>query len=541
MKQINIKNRLYLLLTLLFCICLQATETTQLNTKPTSIETSPDLDNQLTQQAFNDFELDSMRRPTHHHAKPPKPNGFGSSHMSTLQNMFEAQQNAPGSLDLSFGTGGYVINAMGFNTIPKAVVTQSDNKIVVAGARDGYAFLARYNEKGELDEDFGGVGTYGPGVTIQTSLGKGSSFNAVAIQEQCCNEKIIAVGGSANHCIIARYHEGGTLDTTFGDKGIIKTNLAAEINSVVVQLDGKILVAGYKNTTTQNPNPQYENGYPQIWPYRGDHLVLIRYNEDGTLDNTFGTNGIIITPITDYTRLYNPDRLLIPSWVRGIKIVLQNNIITIIGTFNPPGTNQQIAIKTYNMNGQRHNIFVRYNDPYVMPYRWYGNFMTKEIGSGDYVPYDAIANNNGIFIVGSSILHNNKKIFTTLRLRPETFGWGLENPTITPTGTPNDNAYAKSIVLDENEKYIVMGSTITTTNDNYFSLVRYNKNASLDTIFGNQGIQNSLLTLNNKPNKITIPAIGSIQQDKKKLIVVSMYSDKVSPTSGLMAVARYHN
>ena len=85
---------------------------------------------------------------------------------------------------------------------------------------------------------------------------------------------------------MVRYKTDGSLDGTFGSAGVVKTPIGdsdSEARSFVIQQDGKIVVAG-----------DYSNGF------NNDDFLIARYNTDGTLDNTFGTNGILTTPIGDF-------------------------------------------------------------------------------------------------------------------------------------------------------------------------------------------------------------------------------------------------
>ena len=72
---------------------------------------------------------------------------------------------------------------------------------------------------------------------------------------------------------IARYHADGTLDTGFGGDGIVTTDFAGQVdqaNSVAVQPDGKIVVAGLAARTG---------------PLGADNdFAIARYLGDGTLD-----------------------------------------------------------------------------------------------------------------------------------------------------------------------------------------------------------------------------------------------------------------
>ena len=70
-----------------------------------------------------------------------------------------------------------------------------------------------------------------------------------------------------------RYNTDGSLDTTFDSDGVVTTAIGSAddyANSVAIQSDGKIVVAGYS-----------DNGS------NGD-FALVRYNTDGSLDTTFG-------------------------------------------------------------------------------------------------------------------------------------------------------------------------------------------------------------------------------------------------------------
>jgi uncharacterized delta-60 repeat protein len=78
------------------------------------------------------------------------------------------------------------------------------------------------------------------------------------------------------------FSQAGSPDPTFGTNGIVRTGLASDARAMAIQADGKIVVAGYTAGTKYN-------------------FALVRYNTDGTLDNTFGTGGKVITPIGTFS------------------------------------------------------------------------------------------------------------------------------------------------------------------------------------------------------------------------------------------------
>jgi len=102
--------------------------------------------------------------------------------------------------------------------------------------------------------------------------------------------KIVAVGSTANNLgniintFVLRYLPDGSLDKSFGDNGLtiykLKTN--AFLKSVVLQKDGKIITAGEAYDVTGTTV----------------HFLLERYNNDGTIDSTFGVNGYQITEMS---------------------------------------------------------------------------------------------------------------------------------------------------------------------------------------------------------------------------------------------------
>lgn len=72
------------------------------------------------------------------------------------------------------------------------------------------------------------------------------------------------------------------LDSSFGKDGIVITSIGGKldiINDIALQKDGKIVAAGTTRVGTF------------------DKIVLVRYNSDGKIDSSFGSNGITITSI----------------------------------------------------------------------------------------------------------------------------------------------------------------------------------------------------------------------------------------------------
>ena len=213
---------------------------------------------------------------------------------SILNNAFAVvRYDTNGTLDNTFGTGGMVI-AGGNDWHATSIVLQSDGKIVVAGSADlspsayasnnVYEFgLYRFNNNGTLDKSFGQNGEINTAI-----IGGDSTWDkgyAVVMQ----SDGKIVVAGSSNDSsktafALARFNSDGTVDKTFGTNGTVRNYIAGadsfddEAHSVAIQSDGKIVAAGW------SLNPYAAT--PQAF-------ALARYNSDGTLDNTFGAGGTV--------------------------------------------------------------------------------------------------------------------------------------------------------------------------------------------------------------------------------------------------------
>jgi uncharacterized delta-60 repeat protein len=197
-----------------------------------------------------------------------------------------ARYDESGRLDEGFGDGGKVTTLIGDNaSVARAIALQGDGKIVVAGYadNDGKAnfALARYNSDGSPDNNFSVDGK----VITSVAQGKDNGAMSVAIQS---DGKILAAGNVENDSggsdfSLARYNAGGSLDSGFAGDGTVITPVAAKGSAVAyavtTQEDGKILAVGVAS-----------NG-------NDDDFTMVRYRANGSLDNSFGLGGRVITPV----------------------------------------------------------------------------------------------------------------------------------------------------------------------------------------------------------------------------------------------------
>lgn len=202
-----------------------------------------------------------------------------------------------GDLDLTFGVGGRVVydftpqDVVGDNGHSAGLIlVQPDGKILISfgapksASTQKRAYLARLNQDGTLDPNFGNGGK----VFFDPLFFSGG---AIALQD---DGRILVAGVTSpssttpTSCALIRLSSDGSLDTTFGSGGRAVTELFAglrsqqpnvneEVSAIVVQPDGKIIALA-------------EGSFFELtFRYR---TAIARYNSDGTLDSTFGTNGI---------------------------------------------------------------------------------------------------------------------------------------------------------------------------------------------------------------------------------------------------------
>jgi uncharacterized delta-60 repeat protein len=208
-----------------------------------------------------------------------------------------ARYNADGSLDTTFGSGGKVATDFGNSDIALAVAIQQDSKIISAGKafknghtalETGYYFaVARHNSDGSLDKSFGSGGE------VSGDLG---AANAIAIQS---DGRIVAAGVGLDDSqfpspafAVVRYNIDGSLDTSFGGNGKVITAFfpggavgggGNTVRDIAIQADGKIVAVGSAfDTVAMRTN-----------------YALARYNSDGSLDMSFGSGGKVISAILD--------------------------------------------------------------------------------------------------------------------------------------------------------------------------------------------------------------------------------------------------
>lgn len=213
------------------------------------------------------------------------------SNLGNFTDFVIARFNSDGTPDTSFVANGIMIlDKIDFPNNrynnATAVAIQSDGKIIVSGDMmddDGnnQISLTRLNTDGYPDTT--AFGTNGKGTVTVPLTNYKSGSGALALQKDgkfVVAGTILAYGGVVNENVaVARFNSDGSLDTAFGGSGTVVTDFGNNENGndVAVQADGKIIVIGKSYTADFSD------------------VLLVRYNSDGSLDNTFGDNGKVLS------------------------------------------------------------------------------------------------------------------------------------------------------------------------------------------------------------------------------------------------------
>src|SRR6266705_1833250 len=405
----------------------------------------------------------------------------------TLFSSVQMAQAADGDLDPTFGTGGMVTTDIDHSTdIANAVATQADGKLVVVGQtykNNDYSnedfVVTRYNTDGTLDT------TFGRGGKVRTDFpGLAAIPSSVVIQP---DGKIVVAGGAfplftfLGDFEVVRYNPNGSLDRSFGSGGIVTTTFpeGSYAFDVALQPDGKIIAAG---TVFVDFNP-------------GDisdtDFALARYNSDGSLDTTFGNGG---TMMTDF--FGNEDDVF--------SVLIQpDGKIVAVGSANNPATYYDFAAARYLSNGTIDTTF------------GVAGKVSTDFGDQNFdrARSAALQSDGRIVAAGFAISQNGVvQNFAVARYTSS----GILDTTFSGDGKTqidfgNCCQSAMKVLLQSDGKIVTVGYANTEDSDSDFLLARLSPRGSLDTTFGIGGkVRTSFGDLNGGANGAALQSDGKI-------------------------------
>ncbi len=181
-------------------------------------------------------------------------------------------------LKTDFGLDGMITNGFGnYDDQANDIAVQDDGNIIVVGSTENEADtdfgIARYNSNGSLDTTFSADGR----ATVKVGNGDDAAYGVVVLDDGT----IVVVGmteeDETTHIALVSLTETGYLNLDFGISSQVVYRFdegSSVARDVVVDSEGRLIVTGTHTSGTET---------------RG---VVLRFSKDGSLDTTFGDNGV---------------------------------------------------------------------------------------------------------------------------------------------------------------------------------------------------------------------------------------------------------
>lgn len=341
--------------------------------------------------------------------------------------------------------------AFAADDIATASALQPDGRIILAGycgSGSNTSFCAvRYGANDAIDSDFGNKGR------VDTQIVSGANNNATAVIVQP-DGKIVLSGycgssGAMSFCAI-RYLPNGSLDVEFGNEGKSITPFVGTGSSyafsAALQPDGKIILGGECVVSSDNSD-----------------FCALRYNANGTVDQSFHGNGHVVTPIT-------------PGGNDRAKVVL----------LQPDG---RIVLTGFCWNGSDYDFCaLRYDSNGALDLNFGSNgTVVTAITAGwyDIATTAALQPDGKIVLAGYCF---NVVSYDFCAARYDSSGaldtaFGNGGRVLTPVTANNGYDFATAIATQPDGKIVLAGYCIPDAG-NRFCAVRYSPDGQLDATYG---------------------------------------------------------
>jgi uncharacterized delta-60 repeat protein len=356
--------------------------------------------------------------------------GSAAAGIKRIPALAVARYNPDGSLDTEFGFGGLVITQVSpTGSRATGVALQADGKIVVIGQASGpttsldFALL-RYNMDGSLDT------TFGSGGVARTDFGHATDIAKEVVIDDV--GRILVVGGgtlgSVRTIEVARYNSDGSLDKSFATGGMLVTTLGTDARAVALQADGRIVIAGTAVAVGS--------------PIGDTNFVLLRLEQNGSLDASFGDGGVVTTDFeqggdTVNSLMIQPDGRIVAAG-------------TVTGKNN---TEQQYGLARYHPDG---TLDATFGD---------GGRVVTDLGSkSEWGAEGCLESDGRIVFIGTS-----RDEFAMVRYTPDgildpTFGTdGVVRADFSTDTSPQTTDLALAVAIQSDGKIVVGGTSIDTT------------------------------------------------------------------------------
>lgn len=349
-----------------------------------------------------------------------------------------ARRLPDGALDPSFGLGGVTQTPLGIavgDFARSSVSVQDDGRVLIAGQVDltdggteaSYLCYVRLSPNGQLDGSFGAGGR----AVINLPNTPQDEANPAIIQR---DGKIVALANSVwgfdmIDTVLLRMNSDGTLDRSFGSHGFTyEFPSSARLWGMEPLSDGKLLITGTRH---------------------GDGMIS-RYEADGSIDRSFGTDGHFYLDVLDQSDFDQITHAAVQS---------DGKILVVGSTGSSP---QTAFIARLNVNASGFDGDFNGGKPLLL----------KSGGTGNYERYVVALEDGKILSMGSTF--GTSSICTLRRFQadgtPDT-SFGI-NGLVEIGGEEGVFHMMSRLEVQPDGKYIVSGSTLDVSSGWYMSIYR---------------------------------------------------------------------
>ena len=339
-----------------------------------------------------------------------------------------------------------------------SLLVQSSDKVVVVGdlRTEKNAVVRRFAANGTADGTFNSV-------TLELNLEKWQSY--IVGSKQQPDGSIISAGAAfiesggnrLTKGAIFKFTSSGSLDPSFGLGGFQILSAATDLDwmyavDFAVQSDGKILLVGNGAASGQSQS-----------------IYMWRVNANGSIDNTFGTNGVSVT--SDGSAEVMASSLLLAN--DGKILLLTTKAVSYSGT---------LWLYRYTSGGVLDTSFI---DAENFP-----GGIKPNIGDGTGNWHAGIVGSaNSMYVSGTTTLNGQPHTFIA-RLQPDgaldsTFSGGSVS---WPSNGPTLPDEIRRIVVDDQYRLVLIGANYSQNASNV--ILRLTSNGSFDTTFNTTGYRN---------------------------------------------------
>jgi uncharacterized delta-60 repeat protein len=364
--------------------------------------------------------------------------------------------------------------------------------------------------------------TFGTGGIVTTDFGDQINSNvavatAVAIQT---DGKILVCGGIPSStgfpiAAIARYNTDGSVDTTFGSSGITTTKNLGVPTSVTLQSDGKIVVAGFGG---------------------GLEINVARYTSNGSLDTTFGTNGIFTSGLlvgffdpNSSVHIQSDGKILVASGLL-VRLTTEGELDSSFGSNGEAHLAANLPTQLAVLSNGK--ILVASSGGFVGRYKSNGSLDTS-FGINGQLPTPGPANalallSTGEFVVGGSLASSISQtaqpttgfaVSRYLAAGAVDTQFATHGGAVTPIATFSTIA-TSGLGVQPSGDIVTLGIASTVTQQ-VFALARYTPTGQLDTTFGTNG------TVTTSFGTTSLNAPGLAIQSDGKIVAVAGFTTTV--------------